>query len=420
MSKNKRLNNLILHIHPRQIPEDALKFTLTWGLGGMATLLIVLLAITGIILRFYYVPTPDKAYYTVLQIKDNLFVGNLLRNIHYWSASLLILVSFLHLVRIVYTNAFIGKRGSNWIIGVCLLLLVIIMNFTGYLLPWDQLAYWAITVSTNMLKYIPLFGETLYTWIVQGNEVGAPTLLVFYNLHTGLIPLAMIILMLFHFWKIRKAGGVALPEPGGDKKRVRVAVWPNLLVREFVVALALLAFVLFLSVLFDAPLKEIASPTVSPNPAKAPWYFMGLQELLIHFHPNISVLLIPLFITVALFALPFLKLSPEPKGVYFLSDAGKKTALISFTLGTLLTIIYVIIDEYIIRASEFPLIIKNGVIPFVLLILFLFIYSRIIVKVYKLTRNEMVQSLFSYILAAFIVLTLVGNFLRGANMAFTL
>ena len=415
----KKLNNLILHIHPKQLPEKALKFTLTWGLGGMAALLIVLLAFTGILLRFVYVPTPEGAYDSILHMKNGLAFGNLVRNIHYWSATLLIIVAFLHLLRVLFTGAYTGKRGSNWVIGLCLLLLVIFMNFTGYLLPWDQLAYWAVTVSTNMLKYIPVIGEGLYRGIVQGNEVGASTLLVFYSLHTGLFPLAIILLLLFHFWKVRKAGGVVIPIEKKDEKIKKVPVWPNLLGRELVVALSLIAFILILSFFFNAPLQERANPLSSPNPAKAQWYFMGFQELLLHFQPIFAIVVIPLSVFIFLFSLPYIKKNNPRQGFWFLTPTGKKTTIQTAVLSFLLTFSFVLINEYLIKPSSAPILLKSGLIPLIFIILLLFLLIRIYRSKYKIQRAEIIQLLAVYIFTAFIVLTLIGSLFRGAGMALT-
>lgn len=382
----------------------------------MAALLFVLLAFTGILLRFVYTPTPEAAYDSILAIKNEVSPGGLVRNLHYWSAALLLVISFLHLLRVLFTGAYKGKRASNWVIGLSTLILVILMSFTGYLLPWDQLSYWAVTVSTNMLKYIPLIGEGLYFGIVQGTEIGAPTLLVFYSLHTGLFPLAMLILLLFHFWKVRKAGGVVFPESTHKKER-KVPVWPNLVAREFVVALCLLAVLLFLSLFFDAPLKERANPLLSPNPAKAPWYFMGFQELLLHFSPILSIVIIPLGILLLLFAFPYFN-SLQPKmGVWFLSASGKTTAIQSSILGIILTFAFILLNEIVFKSPELPGILRSGVLSLLMLILFLWLMIKFQRKRYHISNAESMQAVLCFLFSTFIMLTITGNFFRGEGMA---
>ena len=312
--------NLILHLHPRKVKPSTLDFTLTFGLGGMAALLIVIQVFTGLLLKFHYIPSPDGAYNSVLNINEGLLFGKLAHNIHHWSAILLLWITFLHMLRVFFTGAYRKPRHATWIFGILLLILVVLSNFTGYLLPWDQLSYWAVTVCTSLLQYIPLIGTPVKEALLGGNEVGSVTLSNFFNLHTGIIPMLMIMLMGFHFWRIRRAGGVIVPEAAKDEPMVDTQ--PNLVAREFVVALVLLAFALTLSVIFDAPLRERANPSFSPNPAKAPWYFMGLQELLIHFHPFFAVVVFPLTIIIGSFWLPYIKLNDNNQGIWFLSDKG--------------------------------------------------------------------------------------------------
>jgi len=419
-SRKKILNNLILHLHPKVIPESTLRFTLTFGLGGMTALLIVLQALTGLLLRFVYVPTPAGAYNSVLHIKNELVIGSFVRNIHYWSGSLLIVIVFLHMLRVFFTSAFHERRKSNWVFGVILLILVLLSNFTGYLLPWDQLAYWAITVVSNMLNYIPVIGESINSLVLQGTEVGAPTLILFYNLHTGLVPLALIILMAFHFWKVRKAGGVIIPGGGERKGQKTVSVMPHLLAREFVVALVLLAVVFLLAVILEAPLQERANPLSSPNPAKAPWYFQGFQELILHFHPTIAVVLVPVTALVLMFSLPYLKYGETITGIWFISKTGKKLSLISLFVAITTTPAYIVFDEYVIRTTNSESLFGNGIITFVVLSLLIIGFAYLLRRKFNVSRAEIVQTLFIYLVSSFIVLTITGIFFRGEGMALTI
>ena len=409
----KKWNNLILHLHPKMVPEKALKFTLTFGLGGMAALLFVLLAITGILLRFVYVPTPEEAYNSILYLNNQILLGAFVRNIHYWSATLLVIVSFLHMLRVLFTGAYSGKRKSNWVIGVVLLLLVIVSNFSGYLLPWDQLAYWAITVSIHMLRYIPLAGNTMSDFVLQGGEVNENTLLFFYNMHTGILPLSIIILMSFHFWKIRKAGGIVIPKTDDNEVVKKVPVIPNLVSREFIAALFLIAFVLLLSVFFNAPLEDEANPLITPNPSKAPWYFMGFQELILHFHPVIAIAIIPPIFLILLFRLPNLKHIEPVQGVWFLSLKGKQLAIISSLSGLFLTLLFVFLNELLLRSLD---IFKYGVISFSALLVFIVAGLFAIRKRYKANKAELAQTLLIFLFSSFLVLTLVGIYLRGEGM----
>jgi len=254
----KRPRSFIYHLHPPKVPKDSIKFSRTFGLGGMALLLFLVQALTGLLLRFSYIPTPSEAYDSVLFINENILFGKLVRNIHHWAGILMVLVTFLHFIRVFLSQAYYKPRDVNWILGILLLLGVILSNFTGYLLPWDQLSYWAVTVATSMLDYVPLIGEFFQRAIRGGTEVGSTTLLNFYNFHTGILPLFLMIIMVYHFWKVRRAKGVAIPNTGEGIERVPSN--PDLLLKELTVGLVLIAAILVLSVLFNAPLLERANP----------------------------------------------------------------------------------------------------------------------------------------------------------------
>ena len=190
-------NSLILHFRPRTVSERTLRFTLTWGLGGMAVVLILLLFGTGILMKFVYQPFPDKAYASILHLQRDVLFGQFVRNIHHWSGNILLIVVFLHFLRVFFTGAFQPPRQFNWVIGLFLLLTVLMFSFTGYLLPWDQLSFWAVTICTGMLEYIPGVGVWLQRLIRGGSEVGASTLSNFYAIHTAVLPAALILLMPF-------------------------------------------------------------------------------------------------------------------------------------------------------------------------------------------------------------------------------
>jgi len=240
------LNTFILHFRPRNVPEQTLRLTLTWGLGGMAFVLVTLLMGTGLLLKFFYLPFPEKAYESVLYLQNAVVFGRFIRNIHHWSANLLLVVVFLHFMRVFFTGAFHAPRQFNWVIGLCLFLAVLLSNFTGYLLPWDQLSFWAVTISVGMLEYIPLAGLWLRDLIQGGTEVGPGTLRNFYAIHTAILPVFLIFFLPFHFWRVRKAGGVVVPRGPDHEIENRgetVPTIPNLLLREVAVALALIAFI---------------------------------------------------------------------------------------------------------------------------------------------------------------------------------
>jgi quinol-cytochrome oxidoreductase complex cytochrome b subunit len=405
--------NLILHLHPRKLKPSTLDFKLTFGLGGMAALLVVIQVFTGLLLKFHYIPFPGEAYNSVLNITEGLLFGKLAHNIHHWAAILLLWVTFLHMLRVFFTGAYRKPRHATWIFGIILLVLVVLSNFTGYLLPWDQL-----TVCTSLLQYIPLIGTPVKEALLGGNEVGSVTLSNFFNLHTGIIPLFMILLMGFHFWRIRRAGGVIVPEAVKDEPMVDTQ--PNLVVREFVVALVLLAVVLSLSVAFDAPLRERANPSFSPNPAKAPWYFMGLQELLIHFHPFFAVVVFPLTIVIGSIWLPYIRLGDTNHGIWFLSDSGRVAGKYALGAGFLFTVIFILISELLPDPETvlkvIPSIITTGLLPFVIVIGTIFIFMKYLKEKFSLNRSEYIQSVMIILVISYTVLSLAGIFFRGEGM----
>jgi quinol-cytochrome oxidoreductase complex cytochrome b subunit len=342
--------------------------------------------------------------------------------VHYWSANLVILMVTLHLLRVFLTGGFHGPRQFNWVIGLCLLGCVLLSNFTGYLLPWDQLSYWAITICTAMLSYVPLVGEWLQLAIRGGDEIGGRTIIVFYALHTTISPVLIVGLMAFHFWRVRKAGGVVLPpsssSPPGPPRYVLFI--PNLLLRETVVALVLIALVFLAAVVAGAPLGERANPGLSPNPAKAPWYFLGLQELLLHFHPVVAVLVLPLLAVIALMSIPYLRYETELAGAWFLTMRGKRMARMAAVLALVVTAGWIVLDEFAVDLGALtpaPPWLTEGVAPCALLIAVLVGFYAWVKRRHAATRNEAVQALFIFVAVAFAVLTVTGIWFRGEGMA---
>lgn len=419
--KPKRFSGIFLHLHPQSIKKDAIAFNRTFGLGGMAALLIVIQFITGIMLRFYYEPFPQKAYDSILHLQNNVLFGQLIRNIHHWCGVFLVIITFLHLLRVFFTGGFQVSRKVNWIIGLVLFVLIIFSNFTGYLLPWDQLAYWAVTVGTSLLNYFPIVGESIRQFVLAGDEVNANTLIVFYNFHTAVIPILILLLMAYHFWRVRKAGGIILPK--SSEAIETIPTYPNLVYKEFIVALALIAVVLVFSVFLNAPLLSKANPDVSLNPTKAPWYFAGIQELLLHFHPFVAAFLIPLAIIFLLIALPFINFKEEPSGFWFHSEKAKQAAKFTAIVSSIITLVLIIINEYIpdfetLLPSLNPFI-SNGIIPLIIILLIFWIFYKFVTKKFSLSYLEVVQTMFIFITTSFIILTLIGIFFRGVDMALT-
>ncbi len=201
--------NIFFHLHPVKVSRKSLKASYSLGLGVLTIIVFLELALTGILLMFYYVPSIERAFIDITRLQTEIPLGQLLRNLHRWGAHLMVLTAVLHMVRVFYTGAYKPPREFNWGVGVVLLILTLGASFTGYLLPWDQLSYWAITVGTSIASYAPVFGDTTKQLLLGGPEVGQEALIRFYALHVMLIPAILALLISLHIWRVRKDGGLA-------------------------------------------------------------------------------------------------------------------------------------------------------------------------------------------------------------------
>ncbi len=365
-------SNVFLHVYPVKIPKRVLRMRYSFRLGFIAMVLFGILLVTGVYLMFVYTPSVGSAYGDMQHLKTSVGFGQLIRNVHRWAAHLMVLVVGLHMVRVFYAGAYKKPREFNWVIGVMLLVLTLLFSFTGYLLPWDQLSYWAVTVGTGLVHYVPLFGGRLQDLLIGGPQVGQNTLLRFYALHVAVLPMLLVLLLTVHIWRVRKDGfaverasvgafaeeaterPVAAPAAaamaqatpalyGGrvrllgvvDRESVTEAArpvddtvftWPHLLVRHVVVALGTAAVVLGLGVAFSAPLHGLANPNLTPASEKAPWYFAGLQELLSHFDPLIAGILVPGGAILIFVLLPYIDRNPDTRASH------RKVAIILFSI----------------------------------------------------------------------------------------
>jgi len=202
-------SNIFLHLHPVKVSRKSLRWSYSFGLGVTTLILFGVLVFTGVLLMFYYVPSVERAYPAMKEIQFSVPLGQFTRNMHRWAAHLMVLMAILHLARVFYTGAHKPPREFNWIVGVILLLLTLGASFTGYLLPWDQLAYWAITVGTNIAGYAPVAGPAMRDLLLGGTEVGQDALIRFYTLHVAVLPLVITLLISLHLWRVRKDGGLA-------------------------------------------------------------------------------------------------------------------------------------------------------------------------------------------------------------------
>ncbi len=299
---------------------------------------------------FYYIPHTERAYQDMKDLQSVVSFGIIIRNMHRWAAHAMVAVVFLHMCRVFYTAAYREPREFNWGVGIILLILTLMLSLTGYLLPWDQLAYWAITIVSKIIGSAPVVGETMKYLVLGGTDVGQNALIRFYVLHNVVLPLFASLLIVVHFWRIRKDGGLARPgeqmafEGGktdsmqngkdlksyglmnlvegktfqaGKEPEKMTTTWPHLIQREMILFFIVLIFIMGMSILFDAPLEEIANSSVTPNPAKAPWYFLGLQELVSWGPAFWGGILIPNIGIILLLLIPYMDRGLVGTGVWF-------------------------------------------------------------------------------------------------------
>ena len=313
------VSNFMLHWFPAKVCKASLDWNYSFWLGTVSAALFLLLTLSGGPLLFLYVPSVERAYGSIKDIEFAITFGSWIRSVHRVSAHLMVAAVFLHMARVFLTGAYkngVGQgqqREWNWVMGVLMLLLTLFLSFTGYLLPWDQLAYWAVTVGTNIASSIPVVGPKVRELLLGGRAIDQPTLIRFYVMHIIVLPGALGLLFVYHMWRVRKDGGLAradhaarLPAPAaappvptktytllgvarGTAPTVTTRVLaddeatvnsvPDLTRRAAIVVLGTIAVLSILAVIMRSPLEEAANPLVTPNPAKAPWYFLWLQEI---------------------------------------------------------------------------------------------------------------------------------------------
>jgi quinol-cytochrome oxidoreductase complex cytochrome b subunit len=309
------------------------------GLGIVCLACFIILGATGLTLLLYYVPAQEVAYDRILHITTTLRYGRMLRNIHFLAANVLLIAGVLHLARVFFTGSYQG-RWLNWIYGLFLLGLVFFSNYTGYLLPWDQTSYWAIKVGSNLAAYIPGIGPSIKSLLLGGDEIGHDTLIRSFGLHVAVLPFLGVILASLHLWRIRKDGGLAAPE-WDDSDKIPATPW--VFRAELMVGLLTLSLLLALSLFIDAPLSDRADPLHPPNPAKAPWYFVGIQEM-VSYSAMIGGVGVPFIIGVFLFFAPVMDRMKNSSGQWF--GRERMTFNLIFALVLLSQVSMIIVGQW--------------------------------------------------------------------------
>jgi quinol-cytochrome oxidoreductase complex cytochrome b subunit len=460
-------NNVFLHLHAVRTHRWSLRWATTAGLGMASVAAFLITLVTGILLMFYYKPYPDVAYESMKDIHFVVPTGRFIRNVHRWAANLMVVVVILHMARAFYTAAYRAPREFNWLIGIALLVTTLGLSFTGYLLPWDQLAYWAITIGANIAQspreVTDALGVTemfdpggLQRLLLLGSDtVGEEALIRFYLLHVMLLPLVAAMLMAVHFWRIRKDGGLTKPAdvdvrvgPASETYPVfteapaktyhlaaivrgrtsavgrgpesTIPSMPHLFYAELAVLMLTLFICLALSLVSDAPLKELANPMVPENPAKAPWYFLGLQEL-VAFSAFMGGIGIPMIVLIGLGLIPYLDREQAGTGEWLGGPGGWPLVRNSMAFGFASALI---IETLAIRYGwlrewfpDIPQLVITAINPGTVLTAAYAAYSLWLVRRYNSSRAGAL-ALFTCFLCGFVVLTIIGTYFRGPNWHF--
>lgn len=303
--------NFFHHLHPPTIPSRQARLRYTLAAGGLAVFLSLVLLITGLLEMFYYIPTPDQAASSIQALAFLVPFGGLVRNLHFWAAQFLVIVSILHLLRVILTGAYAPPRRFNYLLGMGLLVLAILLDFTGYVLRWDEGIHWALVTGTNLVRSIPLVGNGLYTILVGGSQPGPATLIRFYGWHIFGLTLAASILVAWHIFRVRRDGGIAVPPPPLRVDQVRISRFE--LVRREVLAMLLTATaLLLLSAFAPAPLApSISASAPLAGTARAPWFFLWIQQMLKLGSPFFWGVFIPLAVLVIISIIPYIFPAPS-------------------------------------------------------------------------------------------------------------
>jgi len=312
----------LLHIKPTYYHESVTRWTHTFRLGLLSTYLFFFETITGMILMIWYTPSPAQAYVDMIRLMSNVPFGQLMRDLHRLGAELMVVAVTLHMVRTYLTGSYKAPRQFTWFTGVILFVVTLFLSFSGYLLPWDQLAYWAVTIGTSMAEAIPptIVGETVNLLARGAPDIGANGLLRFYLLHVLFLPLILFLFFFVHYYKVVHFG-ISLPaneeEVGQDTANKipadrRVYYLPDVLIDETMFILGVTAVMTFLvAFFFQAPLESIANPQSTPLHTVAPWYFYWLQGLLKVADKMIAGVILPGVLLVLLIAIPYLDRNPS-------------------------------------------------------------------------------------------------------------
>jgi len=464
-------NNFFLHVQGVKTHINTLRPNYTVGFGLISLFLMIIAFVSGIFLMVYYNPSIENAFNTVKDINFVVTGGRFMRNIHKWAGEAMIIFVILHMARVFFTASYRKGREFNWVIGIVLLILTFVLNLTGYMLPWDQLSYWALVIVANIMnspkELTDILGLTQYFDIggfqkelfLGGLNPGQESLTRVYLFHIMVLPSLILVFLGAHFWRIRKDGGLTRPDsfetkegdasytPVADKKggifpsyktyglmelakgktpavdndvENTVMSYPNLLVAELAVFMVTLAGILAYAFYIDAPLKELANAAIPENPAKAPWYFLGLQEL-VGYSAFMGGIVLPSMAVLGLLLIPYLDREDNNVGIWFTNGQGRSVAIQSFVLSIigLIGMLAFVVNFGWFRNwwPDIPQLIIILVNPGNLWVGFIMVWSLFIIKRTGSTRMGAI-ALFTMTLVTYVILTYTGTVLRGPNWDF--
>jgi quinol-cytochrome oxidoreductase complex cytochrome b subunit len=317
------------HLHPPTIPARQARWRYTLGAGGLAVFLTLVLIVTGALEMFYYVPTPENAAFSIQSLTFLVPFGDLVRSMHYWAAQLLVLTVLVHLLRVIFTGAYGRHRRFNYLLGLCLLVLCLFLDFTGYVLRWDEGIRWALVASTNLVKSIPAIGHGLYEMLMGGSQPGPSTLVRFYAWHIFGLSLVLILIGSWHLFRVRRDGGIAVPPPEERRDSQRIARF-ELARREGLAALLTLTLLIVLALIRPAPLSSSIQGGISTAAdGRAPWFFLWVQQLLRLGDPFFWGVLVPLGILVWLVLIAYLLPAAKPQELGEWFPRGNRVAQVT-------------------------------------------------------------------------------------------
>jgi quinol-cytochrome oxidoreductase complex cytochrome b subunit len=316
-----QVKSFLLHLRPKYYQRASTSFTHTFRLGWLTTYFFVIEIITGIFLMIFYTPSPQRAYLDMLEILSNVPFGLYMRDMHRLAAEGMVAAVSLHALRVFLTGSYKHPRQFTWLTGVVLLITTLFLSFSGYLLPWDQLAYWAVTIGTSMAEAAPIAGKEVNLVLRGAPDIGAGGLLRFYLLHIFLLPIVAILFISIHYYKVAREHFISLPAsveegdlPAEEKKHAeeRIDLIPNLLIHELMlVSLGMFILTAAVAFFFHAPLENHANPFQTPLHTKAPWYFLWLQGMLKLGNKTIFGVVLPTVMFGLLFVVPYVDRNPH-------------------------------------------------------------------------------------------------------------